>query len=779
MAKVQITSMNERSISSERLREMLGVLFLALAIFFLLCLFSYDPADPSFAHPVLGKTRINNLCGSVGSYGADALIRFMGISAFWIPVLLVIAAVRLFKRSDGEIGWLMIGGYAGLIFSTSGLLVLVIGPVRFRGAMLSAGGWMGSFSVEFLRSYFNTTGTVILLFLLFIIALMITADLSVVVLARMAADKVRAVRSRLENYILEKMENGEEDLPEDQPPSPPPVVDVKGAAPEKEKKPVPLILESTASPLDARTKRRKSEQAAFDFVREKSTFQLPPLTLLDDLKRGDATIKKESLIANARVLEQKLADFGVEGRVVEVKPGPLITMYELEPAPGVKLNRITNLSDDLAMALRAPSLRIAPISGKAVVGIEIPNQEREPVHLRDVLDHPVFLESRFKLPIALGEDIVGTPVITDLARMPHLLIAGTTGSGKSVSLNAMICSILFRFAPEDVKLLMIDPKRLELSGYEGIPHLLHPVVVNPKDASQVLKWAVVEMERRYRVIGESGVKSIERYNRLVEKELFFKEHPSHLLGQEGTDEEDEAPDTLFPVEVSHVGEGGSARIPFEKLPYIVIVIDELADLMMVAQRNVEESLTRLAQMARAAGIHLILATQRPSVDVITGIIKANFPTRISFQVSSKVDSRTILDQLGAEQLLGSGDMLFLPPGTSRLSRIHGAYVAEKEIERVVAFLKKQAEPRYDESILKYQPETANGEKKEEEFDEKYDEAVELVTDLGQASISLVQRYMKIGYNRAARIIEKMEAEGIVGPSDGVKPRKVLAKKLPQ
>ncbi len=778
MAKVQITSMNERSISSERLREMLGVLFLALAIFFLLCLFSYDPADPSFAHPVLGKTRINNLCGSVGSYGADALIRFMGISAFWIPVLLVIAAVRLFKRSDGEIGWLMIGGYAGLIFSTSGLLVLVIGPVRFRGAMLSAGGWMGSFSVEFLRSYFNTTGTVILLFLLFIIALMITADLSVVVLARMAADKVRAVRSRLENYILEKMENGEEDLPEDQPPSPPPVVDVKGAAPEKEKKPVPLILESTASPLDARTKRRKSEQAAFDFVREKSTFQLPPLTLLDDLKRGDATIKKESLIANARVLEQKLADFGVEGRVVEVKPGPLITMYELEPAPGVKLNRITNLSDDPGHALRAPSLRIAPHLRKAVVGIEIPNQGGS----RSICGR-ARSSGLSRIPIQAphrrGRDIVGTPVITDLARMPHLLIAGTTGSGKSVSLNAMICSILFRFAPEDVKLLMIDPKRLELSGYEGIPHLLHPVVVNPKDASQVLKWAVVEMERRYRVIGESGVKSIERYNRLVEKELFFKEHPSHLLGQEGTDEEDEAPDTLFPVEVSHVGEGGSARIPFEKLPYIVIVIDELADLMMVAQRNVEESLTRLAQMARAAGIHLILATQRPSVDVITGIIKANFPTRISFQVSSKVDSRTILDQLGAEQLLGSGDMLFLPPGTSRLSRIHGAYVAEKEIERVVAFLKKQAEPRYDESILKYQPETANGEKKEEEFDEKYDEAVELVTDLGQASISLVQRYMKIGYNRAARIIEKMEAEGIVGPSDGVKPRKVLAKKLPQ
>ena len=770
--------MNERSISPERWREILGILFLALALFFILCLFSYDPADPSFSHSVTGKVRINNLCGFVGSYSADALIRFMGASALWLPTLLIVMAIRLFRKDAGEIGGWMIGGYAGLVFATAGLLALAFGQIRFRGSGLSAGGMMGNFSVEFLKSYLNTTGTLILLILVFVIALMITADLSMVVLVRGAADRIREAWSRLENTILEKMERGEKDIPEETEP-PPPIVDVKETPAERETKPVPLILEDIPQPPELKARKRKGEQAAFEFVHEKNAFRLPPLTLLDDLKRGDAKIKKESLIANARILEQKLADFGVEGRVVEVKPGPLITMYELEPAPGVKLNRITNLSEDLAMALRAPSVRIAPISGKAVVGIEIPNQEREPVHLRDVLDHTIFLESRFRLPIALGEDIVGTPVITDLARMPHLLIAGTTGSGKSVSLNAMICSILFKAAPDEVKFLMIDPKRLELSGYEGIPHLLHPVVVNPKDASQVLRWAVAEMERRYRVIGESGVKSIERFNRLVEKESFLKERSSHAAKHEITDEEDETPETPFPVEITHVGEGESAKVPFEKLPYIVIVIDELADLMMVAQRNVEESLTRLAQMARAAGIHLILATQRPSVDVITGIIKANFPTRISFQVSSKVDSRTILDQLGAEQLLGSGDMLFLPPGTSRLSRIHGAYVSEKEIERIVGFIKNQAQPRYDESILKSQPETANGEKKDEDFDEKYDEAVELVTDLGQASISLVQRYMKIGYNRAARIIERMEAEGVVGPSDGVKPRKVLAKKLPK
>ncbi|MFA7464764.1 MAG: FtsK/SpoIIIE domain-containing protein, partial [Syntrophales bacterium] len=360
-------------------------------------------------------------------------------------------------------------------------------------------------------------------------------------------------------------------------------------------------------------------------------------------------------------------------------------------------------------------------------------------------------------------DTVGTPVIADLVRMPHLLIAGTTGSGKSVSLNAMICSILFKSAPDEVKFLMIDPKRLELSAYEGIPHLLHPVVVNPKDASQVLRWAVLEMERRYRIISEVGAKNIEKFNKLAETAPGKGDDARRRVEQEEAGEGDKAPAAVMSAQ--------------GKMPYVVIIIDELADLMMAAQRNVEESLTRLAQMARAAGIHLILATQRPSVDVITGIIKANFPTRISFQVSSKVDSRTILDQLGAEHLLGMGDMLFLPPGVSRLQRIHGAFVSDKEIERVVQFIKKQARPAYDESILEVRTEQAEADGSEQDYDEKYDDAVELVTDLGQASISLVQRYMKIGYNRAARIIERMEAEGVVGPSDGVKPRKVLAKKL--
>lgn len=778
--------MSEKRMAPERLREMAGILLLALAVFLLVCLLSYHPSDPSFVRSVAGPVGIHNLCGSVGSYCADAFVRFLGVAALWLPVVLFLYSIRLF-RNAGSGGLHLAGGYLGLVFSTAALLALFSGAFMFRGFFLPAGGLAGTFTTHFLKTYLNTPGAVIVLGVVFVLALMITADLSMVALIGGVFRQAASIWSRMEDFVLKKMERLEEEEKEER--TLPPEPFVRAAAQEKVV-PAPLVPEDRIAPTETSSRKRRSEQAAFEFIQVKDAFQVPPLTLLDQLPRRDAKIRKEQRVSNARMLEQKLADFGVEGRVVEVKPGPLITMYELEPAPGVKLNRITNLSDDIAMALRAPNIRIAPIPGKAVIGIEIPNEEREQVHLRDVLDHPAFLESRFRLPIALGVDIVGTPMVADLSRMPHLLIAGTTGSGKSVSLNSMICSILFRSTPEEVKFLMIDPKRLELPGYEGIPHLLHPVVVDPKDAALVLKWTVAEMERRYRIIGESGVKSIERYNRLMERQNVLKDRSRR---REIPEEEDEARPRddsektpaknvdLGRISEENVGrkDTDAAKGPRERMPYIVIVIDELADLMIAAQRNVEESLTRLAQMARAAGIHLILATQRPSVDVITGIIKANFPTRISFQVFSKVDSRTILDQLGAEQLLGSGDMLFLPPGTSRLSRIHGAYVSEKEIERVVSFIKGQGQPHYDETILSFQPEASNGEKKEEDFDEKYDEAVELVTELGHASISLVQRYMKVGYNRAARMIERMEAEGVVGPSDGVKPRKVLARKLPQ
>jgi S-DNA-T family DNA segregation ATPase FtsK/SpoIIIE len=501
------------------------------------------------------------------------------------------------------------------------------------------------------------------------------------------------------------------------------------------------------------------KQEHFPFLDSRGSYVMPPLSLLEDPEQKELKVDKESLLANAKILEKRLSDFGVQGKVNEVRPGPVITMYEYEPAPGIKINKIVGLSDDLALALRAISVRIvAPIPGKAAVGIEIPNSIREPVYLKDILGAPEFQASESKLTLALGKDIFGSSFITNLQKMPHLLVAGATGTGKSVSLNSMICSILYKADPEEVKFLMIDPKRLELSIYDGIPHLLHSVVFDPKAAAMVLRWATAEMEVRYRLMAEKGVRNIERYNQKAEKEK--KEHrkkPSPALTQGGD------------------GTNGQGGEPAQPLPYIVIVIDELADLMMVSARDVEASLTRLAQMARAAGIHLLLATQRPSVDVLTGVIKANFPTRISFQVSSKTDSRTILDANGAEHLLGSGDMLFLPPGTSRLVRVHGAYVSEVEILRVVEHWKNQGRPVYDPSILEAKEEAQ--ETDADGYDEMYDQAVALVTETRQASISMIQRRLRVGYNRAARMIEKMEQEGVVGPADGSKPREVYARKL--
>jgi S-DNA-T family DNA segregation ATPase FtsK/SpoIIIE len=437
----------------------------------------------------------------------------------------------------------------------------------------------------------------------------------------------------------------------------------------------------------------------------------------------------------SRKLEEKLADFGIAGKVEGISPGPIVTTYEFAPAPGIKITRIMSLADDLAMGLKAESVRIVgSIPGKAALGIEIPNPKREIVYIRDIIISEQFKNSSSMLTIGLGKDVVGQPVIADLAKMPHLLIAGATGSGKSIGINAIICSILFKATPDEVRFLMIDPKRIELSGYENIPHLLHPVVVNPKMANRALQWAVHEMERRYLLLEEKRVKSFASYNAVAEEE--------------------------------------------EKLPLIVIVVDELSDLMMVSSRDVEESIARLAQMARAAGMHLILATQRPSVDVLTGLIKANLPTRISFKVFSKVDSRTILDMSGAEHLLGAGDSLFMPPGKAKMERIHGAYISEKETERVIAFLKEQGTAQYEESVIEaVEEQEGNGDFiHEDDYDEKYDEAVALVCETGQASISMVQRRLRVGYNRAARMIEIMEKEGIVGPSDGSKPREVLARK---
>ncbi|HKN12028.1 MAG TPA: DNA translocase FtsK [Candidatus Binatus sp.] len=506
--------------------------------------------------------------------------------------------------------------------------------------------------------------------------------------------------------------------------------------------------------------REKRDKAAASKPRQKGAFRLPPQSLLDLPPAEHAQVDEGQLERSARVLEQKLADFGVEGRVVEVQPGPVVTMYKFEPGSGIKVSQIVNLADDLSMALRAAAVRIqAPVPGEAVVGIEVPNRKRERVYLREILEAEEFLAAQSQLTIALGKDIAGRPVATDLARMPHLLIAGATGTGKSVSLHTMIASILFNATADDVRLILVDPKMLELSVYENIPHLLVPVVVDPQKAASALLWATQEMESRYLRMRELGVRNIDGYNHALASGVSLAQ--LKMAGQSIPASDDPSQPAVGAIE-------------HRKMPKIVIVIDELADLLLSEGKTVERDITRLAQKARAAGIHLILATQRPSVDVITGLIKANLPARISLQVTSRVDSRTILDSIGAERLLGAGDMLFMPPGSAKLRRLHGPFVGEHEIRKLTDFLREQGAPEYRMEILdtKAPGEEGGDGIGAEVQDEMYDEAVRIVMETNQASISMIQRRLRIGYNRAARMVEQMEREGLVMPADGAKPREV-------
>ncbi len=519
----------------------------------------------------------------------------------------------------------------------------------------------------------------------------------------------------------------------------------------------PTIVDHAAD----RDPARPARQSNFEFAEPCSSgpYQLPDISIFRCSSEGARSYDRDSLIMNSRILEKKLKDFGVGGRVNTVHPGPVITMYEFEPASGIKVNRIVSLADDLALALRALSVRIiAPLPGKSVVGIEVANEDREVVNLRDILEAEEYRANASKLSIALGKDIFGNPTYAELAKMPHLLVAGATGTGKSVFLNALLCSMLCRATPDELKLLLIDPKLLELSVYEGIPHLIADVVTNPKRAAAALAGVVRKMEERYQMMAALGVRSIDQYNTRVDKELEEGNKTLRLKPKAGEEE--------------------GALVDLQRFPYIVVVIDELADLMVVSARDVEESLQRLAQMARAAGIHLVLATQRPSVDVLTGVIKANFPARISFQVSSRTDSRTILDQNGAEHLLGQGDMLFLPPGTSKLQRIHGAYVSEEEVAELAQALRKEGSPNFDDTLAKLSEELEAKEAREDDdVDEMYDRAVSIVADSRNASISYLQRRLKVGYNRAARMIEQMENEGIIGPQEGTRPRDVFIRAI--
>lgn len=727
-------------------REVVGLLILLFALFLGGSVLSYSPLDPLFWN-VTGPLRpARNLFGPAGSHLGGLLFDVLGFSSYGFLGLCLYVAFAVFVGRGLPSVLRTLLCCIPLILALTGLLDLLFPkPVPFRGGELISGGLLGLHLAGILTSLLNRFGASVLLGAILL--------LSLISLTRIPPSRFLAAAGKVLGSLRRE---GQVSPPVPPPPEPaaPPSPGPRNAslqkAPPPPKKP-PAERRSERGPLTILTPPKPPPAEVSDTVPGhpgSGPFELPSLGLLEDpVEMPDATIQRDMLEANARRVEEKLSDFGVFGHIAEVLPGPVIAMYEFKPAPGIKISKVSGLADDLALTLKAPSIRIvAPIPGKDAIGIEIPNPRREMVLLKEILASAAYRNARQELPLALGKDIMGLPYVADLTKMPHLLVAGATGAGKSISVNVMLQSLLYRASPEILRLLIIDPKRIELSVYNEIPHLIHPVVTQAKDATKALKWAVEEMERRYMLLSDRGVRNIGSYNRKVLKEA-----------GEGVprDENKEGRDTL--------------------LPYLVVIIDELADLMMVSSKEVEVSIIRLAQMSRAAGIHLIIATQRPSVDVLTGIIKANFPARISFQVSSKVDSRTILDAMGAEALLGEGDMLFMPPGAGKLLRVHGAYVSEDEVKRVTDFLRRQKRAAYDETILSEMAEDAEASSGGER-DERYQEAMDIVTQTGQASISMLQRRLRVGYNRAARMIEHMEEDGVVGPSDGLRPREVFGRR---
>ncbi len=694
---------------AERIRrikeEVIGVISVMGSIYLLISLITNNIKDPVlFFRTVEPFEHYKNLGGIIGANISGWMIILFGFSAFLFPVFIIIYGIKRLLGKEGHKIYLL----GGILFIISSSMLCTL----FSDALVlnldkypdGIGGLIGKGITHITNKLVYIPGAYIFSLSMFLTSIILLSPVSVTALAlKRKKNKVQNIREK------RKVEEIIEEEPQEQ--------DIIIREPEE------VSFSQTMSKL-------VSEPLA---PRKIGSYELPSLELLKVPDSISSRPSKEDRWVESSLIKKKLEDFGVEGKITQVHPGPIVTMYEFEPAPGVKINRIVSLSDDLALALKAQSVRVSPIPGNAVIGIEVPNKQRDTVFLREILSSEIFQKNKSKLTLGLGKDIYGSPVIADLSKMPHLLVAGATGAGKSVSINSMVMSILYKATPSEVKMLMVDPKLLELSAYEEIPHLISPVITNPKEAADSLKKMVIEMERRYRVLAEKAARNIDSFNLRVSQE--------------------------------------------DRLPYIVVIIDELADLMFTAPNEVEDSIARLAQMGRASGIHLILATQRPSVDVITGIIKANFPARISFHVSSKVDSRTIIDTQGAEQLLGKGDMLFMLPG-AKLIRVHGALITEEEIKAVTEFIKAQGSPDY--SILENITTDINeleDEEKSVERDELYQKAIEIGEMLGEVSISSLQRRLKIGYNRAARIMELMEEDGLVGPHKAAgKPRDFIRRK---
>ena len=789
--------------SSHVKREVIGVLLIAVGLLILLSLVSFVPGDAkSIAASGAAGNQPKNMIGSVGALSAAACFFMVGGAAYLFPILLGLLGARCFTpipltmrlRNAGS-------GLAAMVFLSALLHLEVTAVPTISSGWVNrglAGGIIGQVLADGVRSYFATTGAHIVVLTGLMVALLFTVPLSLTALLQRVPDWWIAARERMTQLVPEWPVKQEEPMAQ------PKRVRVKAVRPAREMDEpeldrevqvvaeaveqiaVPMIPPKIQPPMKVEKRATSEDEPAAAVATSPSVsdgYVLPdPQELLSDPSGPIARLSDDELKLQSEILTKALKSFAIEGRVTEVRPGPVVTMYEFEPAPGTKVARIVNLADDLALALKAISLRIvAPLPGKSVVGIEVPNPHREMVSMKEVVTSEAFSRSRSKLSLALGKDIFGGAVCADLQTMPHLLVAGATGAGKSVGLNTMLLSILFSARPDEVKLLLIDPKMLEFQSYDGIPHLLRPVITDPKSAARGLGWVVQEMERRYKLLAEAGVRSIDAYNRRISE----VQGAVSDVWQSGKAEQVEL---TFLSEEERLSKGEDAEpagengptdsvkpSPPEPLPYIMVMIDELADLMMVAPKDVEDKIARLAQMARASGIHLVLATQRPSVDVLTGLIKANFPARIAFQVSSKTDSRTILDANGAEALLGRGDMLYLASGTGKLMRIHGSFVSDDDVRRVVEFVKKQALPSYCRELQSLKIEEAE---EEQAKDEVYEQAKDLVLSTGQASASLIQRRLRVGYPRAARMIEQMEAEGVVGAAGRDGRREVLGRRGP-